>query len=100
MRDLLSIEEYAESMGVKYLEMLVSAYDPLMQKLAYEAGFLPCAYFPGARLNEAGEREDYVVTCCTFVPPHFKGLRMTPETRPYLAAYYRIYTKKLWEDMQ
>lgn len=100
VRDLLSIEEYAESMGVKYLEMLISAYDPLMQKLAYEAGFLPCAYFPGARMGENGEREDYVVTCCTFVPPHFKGLRMTPETRPYLSAYYRIYTKKLWEDMQ
>ncbi|MBM3460845.1 MAG: hypothetical protein FJX76_01965 [Armatimonadetes bacterium] len=98
--DLLSVADYAESMGVKYLELLVNAHDPLMQRLAYEAGFLPTAYFPAARLNADGQREDYIVTSCTFVPPHFKGLRMTPSAQPYLQAYYKIYTTKLWEDMQ
>ncbi len=100
VRDLVSVAEYAESLGVKYLEMLVPAHDRLMQKLAYEAGFLPCAYFPAARMDEHGERLDYIVTANIFVPPHFKGLRLTPETRPYLQAFYRIYTDKLWEDLQ
>jgi hypothetical protein len=98
--DLISVADYAEAMGVKYLELLISAYDPLMQRLAYEAGFLPTAYFPAAKIGADGRREDYLITSCTFVPPHFKGLRMTPETRPFLQAYYRIYTNKLWEDMQ
>lgn len=99
IRDLMSIEEYAESLGVKYLELLVSAYDPLMQRLAYEAGFLPCAYWPAAAIGADGLREDYIVTSCAFVPPHFKGLRLSPQVQPYLQAYYKIYTDKLLEDM-
>lgn len=99
IRDLMTVEEYAESLGVKYLEMLVSAYDPLMQKLAYEAGFLPCAYWPAAAIGPDGLRHDYIVTSCAFVPPHFKGLRLSPEVQPFLQAYYKIYTDKLMEDM-
>lgn len=99
VRDLASASEYAESLGVKYLEMLVSAYDPLMQRLVYEAGFLPCAYWPAAAVGQDGLRHDYVITSNAFVPPHFKGLKLTKETRPYLQAYYKIYTDKLWEDM-
>lgn len=99
IRDLVSVGEVAESLGVKYLEMLVSAYDPLAQKLAYEAGFLPCAYWPAAAMGADGQREDYIVASCAFVPPHFKGLRLSKEVQPFLQAYYTIYTDKLWEDM-
>lgn len=99
IRDLMTVEEYAESLGVKYLEMLISAYDPLIQKLAYEAGFLPCAYWPAAAMGPDGLRHDYIVTSCAFVPPHFKGLRLSPEVQPFLQAYYKIYTDKLMEDM-
>lgn len=99
VRDLLSVAEYAESLGVKYLELLVSAFDPLMQRLAYEAGFLPCAYWPAAAIGPDGLRHDYVIMSLAFVPPHFKGLKLTRETRPYLQAYFKIYTDKLWEDL-
>lgn len=99
IRDLLTVCEYAESLGVKYLEMLVSAYDPLMQKLAYEAGFLPCAYWPAAAIGSDGLRHDYIVTSCAFVPPHLKGLKLSKEVQPFLQAYYTTYTEKLLEDM-
>lgn len=100
VRDLVSVAEYAESMGAVYLEMLISAHDPLMQKLAYEAGFLPCAYFPAARIDEDGKRVDYVITSCTFAPLRFKGLKMTSKIRPFLQAFHHIYSDRLWDDVQ
>lgn len=91
--------EYCESMGVGYLELLLPARDPHFQRMAYEAHFLPCAYFPGASLQSDGSRLDYIVTCNTFVPPNFKGLKLTEFSKSYLHAYYRIYTQRLWEDL-
>jgi hypothetical protein len=92
--------EYCESMGVAYLELLLPARDPHIQRMAYEAQFLPCAYFPAARMESDGTRLDYIVTSCTFVPPHFKGLKLTEFSKSYLQAYYKIYTQRLWEDLE
>jgi hypothetical protein len=92
--------EYCESMGVAYLELLLPARDPHIQRMTYEAQFLPCAYFPAAKLEADGKRLDYIVTSCTFVPPHFKGLKLTEFSRSYLQAYYKIYTQRLWEDLE
>jgi hypothetical protein len=95
-----TICNYAESMGAKYLELLISAYERRMQQMAYDAGFLPTAYFPAAQKTPEGERLDYVVTSRTFVPPNFKGVKLTEESKPYIQTYYKLYTKKLWEDIQ
>ncbi|HXE71348.1 MAG TPA: hypothetical protein VNO81_01710 [Candidatus Nitrosotenuis sp.] len=96
---LLSVAGVCEQMGVKYLELLVPAYDPLLQAQAWQAGFLPCAYFPGARLAEDGRREDYVITSRTFVPLHFRGLKLTEDVKPYLLEYFKIYASFLWEEL-
>lgn len=97
---LMAVGEMAESIGIKYLELLVSAYDPLMQQHAYDANYLPCAYFPAMQQDEQGQRLDYIITSCTFVPPHFRGLTLTPESRPYVQAFYKVYTARLWEEIQ
>lgn len=95
---LISVADYVESMGFKYLELVLPAYDPTMQQMALEANFLPCAYFPAFEAT-TGERLDYVITSCTFSSPHFKGIKITDDTKPYILAYYKIYTEKLWEDL-
>lgn len=97
---LLRVGEYAESMGVKYLETLVSAYDPALQHAAYRAHFLPCAYFPAFRMGEERERLDYVVMFRSFVPLGFGGLKLTDKTKPYLVAFYKIYTRRLMEEIE
>ncbi|MHB2016490.1 MAG: GNAT family N-acetyltransferase [Candidatus Xenobia bacterium] len=97
---LQAVGEMAESLGIKYLELLVSAYDPLAQQYAYDANFLPCAYFPAMKRDEQEQRLDCVVTSCTFVPPHFSGLTLTPESRPYVQAFYKVYIARLWEEIQ
>lgn len=96
---LRKVCDYAESLGVKYLEMVVSAYDPELQKSAYKASFLPCAYFPAFQMLETGERLDYVVMFRSFVPLAFGGLKLTDKTKPYLVAFYKIYTKRLMEEI-
>lgn len=97
---LTVICEYCESMGVGYLEMLLPARDPQFQRIAYEAHFLPCAYFPAARMESDGSRLDYIVTSSTFVPPNFKGLKLTEYSKSYLQTYYKLYTQRLWEDLE
>ncbi|MDQ7822823.1 MAG: hypothetical protein RDV48_08530 [Candidatus Eremiobacteraeota bacterium] len=97
---LSETSNYCESMGVTYLELLLPARDPHYQKIAYEAHFIPCAYFPAAKLESDGNRLDYVVCCNTFVPPHFKSLKLTEFTRSYLQAFFKLYTERLWEDLE
>lgn len=96
---LNSVGDQCEATGVVYLELLVSAYEPELQAQAYQAGFLPCAYFPAARLNKKGEREDYLVTSKTFVPLHFRGLRLTEDAKPFLLEFFKLYTSSLWEEL-
>ena len=96
---LNSVAEYCEDRGAVYLELLVSAYEPRLQAAAYLAGFLPCAYFVGAELR-GQQRQDVIVTSRTFVPLHFEGLRLTESAKPYLLDYFKVYTERIWEDLQ
>ena len=96
---LLSVADYCENLGCVYLELLVSAFQPLFQAQAFRAGFLPCAYFPAAFLGPDGLRHDYIVTSKTFVPLHFRGLKLTDEVKPYLLEFFKNYTSSLWEDL-
>lgn len=96
---LNAVGDQCEATGVVYLELLVSAYEPELQAQAYQAGFLPCAYFPAALLNRQGEREDFLVTSKTFVPLHFRGLRLTEDSKPFLLEFFKLYTSSLWEEL-
>lgn len=97
---LLSVADYCEERGAVYLELLVSAYQPELQAAAYLAEFLPCAYFVAARLNhQTGQREDVVVTSRTFVPLHFRGLRLSDTSKPYLLEFFKLYSARLWEEL-
>ncbi|MCD4782807.1 MAG: GNAT family N-acetyltransferase [Candidatus Eremiobacteraeota bacterium] len=100
LADILnSVAEYAESIGIKYLELLLDAYNPEHQKKAHQADFLPCAYFPGLAMDENDKRLDFIVSCRTFVPPNFKEMKLTDGTRAFMRAYYKLYTEKLWEEL-
>lgn len=92
--------EYLESMDVKYLEILASAYDVEVQKQLYLANFLPCAYFPAAFLGPDNKRYDQVVFCRNFVPLNFQGMQFFSEAKPYALAFYKNYSEKLWGDLE
>ncbi len=97
---LESIAAYCERIGVKYLELLASAHDPLLQAELWQASFIPCALFPAARYYpEDNHREDYLVASRTFVPLHFKGLKLTDDVKPLLLEFFKLYTGRLWEEL-
>ncbi len=100
MVDVLeSLGNACEALDVKYLEILASAYDPVLQAQLWQAYFIPSAWFPAARLCEDGCREDYLVASRTFVPLHFKGLKLTEESKPFILEYFKLYTGRLWEEL-
>lgn len=88
-----------EKEKVKYLEVLASAYDPMIQAQLWEAHFIPCAWFPAARLADDGKRLDYMFASRSFVPLHFQGLRLTDDNKPYLLEFFKMYTARLWEEL-
>ena len=74
------------TLGIDYMELLVSAYEPKQQRAALSAKFLPCAYFPSMR--QAGEaREDYLVFARSSLPLDFSHVQLTPRDRHFLDAY-------------
>ena len=90
---------YVEEIGIKYIEMLVSAYDIEKQKQCYSAHFLPCAYFPAAS-KEGSFRYDYLVFCRLFVPLTFEEMHFTEDSKPYAIAYHKINSKRILEDLE
>jgi RimJ/RimL family protein N-acetyltransferase len=93
-RVLIWFSEYASREGMRYIEFLVSAFRPDMQRIALDAKFLPCAYFPAMRMNEHGEREDYVVLSRSFETLDFMNLHLSDTNRRFLDAFM-----KSWYEM-
>ena len=86
--------EEASKSGMRYIEMLVSAFKPEMQRLALDAKFLPCAYFTAMRMNDDGAREDYLVFSRSFESLDFMDMHLVDTNRKFLDAFM-----KCWYDM-
>lgn len=97
---LSTVCEYLENMGIKYLEVLASAYDIEKQKQLYSSNFLPCAYFPAAKKETGPLRSDLLVFCRLFVPIDFHDIHFSEDTKAYARAFHKISSKKIWEDLQ
>jgi hypothetical protein len=78
--------ETGRTVGIDYMEVLVSAYEPTHQRAALSASFLPCAYFPSMGQGEA-VREDYLVFARSTLPLDFSNVQLTPRDRKFLDAY-------------
>ncbi|MEB3330701.1 MAG: GNAT family N-acetyltransferase [Candidatus Sericytochromatia bacterium] len=78
--------ETGRTVGIDYMEVLVSAHEPTHQRAALSANFLPCAYFPG--MAQRGERrEDHLVFARSTLPLNFSNVQLTPRDRKFLDAY-------------
>lgn len=78
--------EMGQRTGIVYLEILVDAYEPRMQRAALAAQFLPCAYFPSMQQTEH-DRKDYLVFARSMLPLNFSNVQMTPRDRQFLDHY-------------
>lgn len=80
------VYEAGRTLGIEYMELLVSAYEPKQQRAALSASFLPCAYFPSMR-QVGSEREDYLVFARSGLKLDFSHVQLTPRDRHFLDAY-------------
>jgi hypothetical protein len=80
--------EQGHDIGIDYLEMLIPAYEPLLQEAALQAKFLPCGYFPSFEYRE-GTRLDYIVCARTTLPLNFANVQMTARDRRFLDVYLK-----------
>lgn len=90
---LNSVAAALSNLSVSYLECLVDAYTPELQRQAVEAGFLPSAYFPGMRLV-GSKRWDYVAFSRSFETLDFRKVNLIRTYRAYLKEYL-----KMWNAM-
>ncbi len=76
------------TIGVRYLEILVRADKAKTIERVLRARFLPCAYFPAFQLNN-NHRYDFVVLSRTFEILDFRHLKLAGKNRIYLEEYIR-----------
>ena len=84
-------------MGVSYIELLVDAYSPHLQRQALEARFLPSAYYPAFR-RVGSKRWDYLIFSRSFEMLDFRNVRVISAYRQFLKEYLRIW-QALYIDM-
>jgi RimJ/RimL family protein N-acetyltransferase len=90
----------ATHIGIRYLELLMPAYDPSQLAEVLNARFLPSAYFPAlqlitedseAALGKKGERLDYFVFSRSFEVLDFKNIKLEGIYKKYLKYYFRMW---------
>lgn len=81
----------AHGLGLRYIELLVSAFDPVKQRQALEARFLPCAYFPAMKVTAGGKRMDYLVFSRSFEKLDFTQISLEGTRRRYLQAFVKCW---------
>lgn len=87
--------EAASKSGMRYIELLVNAFKPEMQRLALDTKFLPCAYFPAMRINDQGLREDFLVFSRSFENLDFMDLNLVDNNRRFLDAFMKCWYELL-----
>mgnify|MGYP001157863180 CR=1 FL=1 len=79
-----------KELGLSYVEILVDAYEPRLQREAVDARFIPSAYFPCIKFN-AGERMDGIVFSKTFEILDFRNVDILPVFKDFLRAYLALW---------
>lgn len=85
----------AHGLGLRYIELLVSAFDPLKQRQALAARFLPCAYFPAMKVTAGGKRMDYLVFSRSFEKLDFTRISLEGTRKRYLQAFVKSWYSML-----
>ncbi len=93
-RALMWFSEAAARSGMRYIELLVNAFRPDLQRIAVDARFLPTAYFPAMRMTAQGLREDYAVFSRSFESLDFMNIHLVDTNRRFLDAFM-----KCWYEM-
>ena len=89
---LESVARKVSEMDMAYLEVIIDAYTPALQRDALDARFIPSAYFPCAK-RMGSRRHDCVVFSRTFDVLDFRNVKIISLYKNFLREYL-----KLWRE--
>ncbi len=90
---LESLARKLNAMNMGYVELVLDAYTPSLQRRALMARFVPSGYFPAAK-KVGKKRLDCIVFSRTFETLDFRNVQIVPVYRNFLKHYLKI-----WEDL-
>lgn len=89
---LESVAQKVNQMDMAYVEVIIDAYSPAIQRDALDARFIPTAYFPCAK-RMGGKRYDCIVFSRTFDILDFRNVKIISLYKNFLREYL-----KLWRE--
>ena len=89
---LESVAQKVSQMDMSYVEVIIDAYSPELQRDALDARFIPSAYFPCAK-RMGPRRYDCIVFSRTFDILDFRNVRIISLYKNFLREYL-----KLWRE--
>jgi RimJ/RimL family protein N-acetyltransferase len=89
---LESVAQKVSQLDMAYVEVIIDAYSPHIQRDALDARFIPSAYFPSAK-RMGGRRYDCIVFSRTFDILDFRNVKIISLYKNFLREYL-----KLWRE--
>lgn len=89
---LESVARKINDMNMAYIELILDAYTPALQREAMEARYIPSAYFPCLQ-RSGNRRRDCVIFSRTFEVLDFRNVKLASLYKDYLGEYL-----KLWRE--
>jgi RimJ/RimL family protein N-acetyltransferase len=89
---LESVAQKVSQMDMAYVEVIIDAYSPSIQRDSLDARFIPSAYFPCAK-RMGGKRYDCIVFSRTFDILDFRNVKIISLYKNFLREYL-----KLWRE--
>jgi len=89
---LESVARKVSDMDMAYVEVIIDAYSPAIQRDALDARYIPSAYFPCAK-RMGGKRYDCIVFSRTFDVLDFRNVKIISLYKNFLREYL-----KLWRE--
>lgn len=87
---LESIAQKLNEMNMAYIEIILDAYTPQLQREAMDARYIPSAYFPGIK-RAGGKRYDCVIFSRTFEVLDFRNVKLLSLYKNFLREYLSLW---------
>ena len=95
---LESIARKVSDLDMAYVEVIIDAYSPALQREALDARFIPSAYFPCAK-RMGGKRYDCIVFSRTFDILDFRNVKIISLYKNFLREYLKLWRENYIENV-
>lgn len=94
---LESIAQRLNEMNMSYIEIILDAYTPQLQREALDARYIPSGYFPCIK-KSGGKRRDCIVFSRTFEVLDFRNVKLIPLYKSFLREYLALWREHYIES--